>query len=49
MAQENQTIFGYGANTNGARFFVLTNGSGGSPTVQPLRLEVQGGRPGRLI
>ncbi|MGJ8698081.1 MAG: sulfatase-like hydrolase/transferase [Verrucomicrobiaceae bacterium] len=42
-AQENQTIFGYGQNSNGQRFSFRTNGSGGNPTNQPLRLEVQGG------
>lgn len=42
-ASENQTIFGYGVNANGQRFSFRTNGSGGSPSNQPLRLEVQGG------
>jgi hypothetical protein len=42
-ANENQTIFGYGANSNGQRFSLRTNGSAGSPANQPLRLEVQGG------
>lgn len=42
-AQENSTIFGYGANTNGARFSFRTTGSAGSPNNQRLRLEVQGG------
>ncbi len=42
-AQENATIFGYGVNANGQRFTFRTNGSAGSPTSQPLRLEVQGG------
>lgn len=42
-AFENQTIFGYGANNNGQRFTFRTNGSGGSPSGQELRLEVQSG------
>ena len=42
-AVENQTILGYGANTNGQRFSFRTNGNGGSPNNQGLRIEVQGG------
>lgn len=42
-AQENATIFGYGANVNGQRFSFRTNASAGNPTNHRLRLEVQGG------
>ena len=42
-AFENQTMFGYGQNSNGQRFSFRTNGSAGSPAGQELRLEVQGG------
>lgn len=42
-ATENATIFGYGVNASGERFTFRTNGSGGNPNNQPLRLEVQGG------
>ena len=42
-ATENQTMFGYGNNSNGQRFTFRLNGSGGNSTTQELRLEVQGG------
>jgi len=43
QANENQTMFGYGLNSNGQRFTFRLNGSAGAPAVQELRLEVQGG------
>lgn len=42
-ATENQTMFGYGNNSNGERFTFRLNGSSGNSTTQELRLEVQGG------
>lgn len=42
-ASENQTMFGYGNNSNGERFTFRLNGSNRNSTTQELRLEVQGG------